>query len=283
MPTVPPPPKVPSNAVRSSRPPRGDEPVESGSFLLRFGTGVGAGVVAASLAVVPAAMRVSAATVGASGARVWLSCVALALLPMLVSVWILRRARVGLRSFGRADTSARSVALAAWLLASFVFLSAFGSVLRATTHHHALAGVTFAIVGLVVVVVLAVLSARFADLLASRKERTRRVLVIATGVVLMLVLVVVGMRFARAFSAPLPEPSNAGALFVDVFAFGIAALFASRPSFAGRRALAIAGVPVAVAVFAAGLLTLHGSTELAASVSEHAPLLVVVSGVLAWH
>ena len=283
MPTVPPPPKLPTNAARSSRPPRVDEPAETGSFLLRFGTGVGAGVVAASLAVVPAAMRVSAATVGASGARVWLSCVALALLPMLVTVWILRRARVGLRSFSSADTSAGSVALAAWLLASFVILSAFGSVLRATTHHHALAGVTFAIVGLVVVVVLAVLSARFAAILASREERTRRVLVIATGVVLTLMLIVVGMRFARAFSAPTPEPSNAGALFVDIFAFGIAALFASRPAFAERRALAIAGVPLAVALFAAGLLTLHASTELAASVSEHAPLLVVVSGVLAWH
>jgi hypothetical protein len=250
---------------------------------LRFGTGVGAGVVAASLAVVPAAMRVSAATVGASGARVWLSCVALALLPMLLSVWILRRARVGLRSFGDGDTSASSVALSAWLLLSFIVLAAFGSILRATTHHHALAGVTFAIVGLVVVVGLAVLAARFAALLASREERTRRVLVVATAIVLVLVLGVVGLRFARAFSAASPEPSNAGALFVDILAFGIAAIFASRPAFAERRILAIVGVPLAVALFAAGLLTLHASPELAASVSDHAPLLVVVSGVLAWH
>ena len=273
MPSAPPP----------SRPPEPEELAdEAGSFVLRFGTGVGVGALAAAAASVPAAMRVSSA-LGAGAPNVWVACVATMLFPMLLAVMVLRRSRVGLRALAGPDATARSIAVALWLFLLFVFEAVFGSVLRATTHHHALAGTTFAIVSLGVAFVLAILCTRFATIVATRGIALRRFLVVVSAGLLVIGIVVAGLRFARAFGGGEPGAASPGALFVDLLAFGIAAVFASRPSLAQRRGLALAGPPVAAALFAIGLWSLRSSSAIVDGIGAHAPALAPLARLLAGH
>ncbi len=273
---------MPSAPPPSNRPPEPDElhADDGGSFVLRLGTGVGVGALAAAVAAIPAAMR-SAPAIASSAPNVWIACVATLILPMLLAVLVLRRARVGLRAIAGPDAIARSLAVAIWLFLLFVFEALFGSMLRATTHHHALAGTTFAIVSLGVAFVLAVLCARFATLVSTRGIAVRRFLIVASGGLLTLAIVVAGLRFARAFGGGDASGPSPGSLFVDLLAFGIAAVFASRPSLAQRRALALAGPPIAATLFAIGMWSLHSSAAMVDGIAEHAPALGPIARLLA--
>jgi len=268
-----------------SAPPAQREPDaedEAGSFVLRFGTGVGAGAIAAAAAAVPAAMRASAAA-GASVFVVWTACVASLVVPTLVAVLVLRRARIGVRALGGTDAPARTLGVVLWLFSLFVFEALFGSVLRATTHHHALAGTTYAIVSVGVAIVLGVLCARVSTIIATRSEGVRRFLLVALSGLLAIAIVVAGLRFARAFGGGEAGAPSPGALLVDLLAFAIAALFASRPSLAARRSLAFAGPPIAAALFAIGIWSLRSSPGVADAIATHAPAIAPMSGMLAGH
>src|SRR6476646_2260137 len=119
-------------------------PPPEGSRVTRFGSAVFAGTAASLLASIPAALRIAPAAdadLGVSG--VWLGLAGAALVPMVALVPVLRGAR---RGFGSV----------LWTLASLDALRVWGALLRKTTHHHALAGTTFALVGLAILVVLAV-------------------------------------------------------------------------------------------------------------------------------
>src|SRR5579883_2054772 len=225
---APPPPSRPPPTPAAAAP---EPEEESGTLVVRFGTAVGVATLAAAVASIPATMRVAAALPqGPRAPSVWLACVSAMVVPMVLAVVVLRRARVGLRSLGGADATARGLGVVVWLLSLFLVLAVVGSVLRATTHHHALAGTTFAILALGAAIVLGVLSARLSAIIAGRSDRARRVLVVGVGGGLVLVLVVASLRFARAFTGTPDAPPAAGAFVVDVLAFAIAALFASRPA-----------------------------------------------------
>ena len=116
-----------------------------GSFVVRFGTAVGLGAVAALAGAVPATLRVaSVATEGPGAARVWLALAAAALVPMVVAVVVLRGAREGLRAFGGPGAGLRASGSGCGSpRCSSGSRSSAASSAR-TTHHHALAGVTFA-------------------------------------------------------------------------------------------------------------------------------------------
>ena len=213
---------------------------ETGSFVLRFGTAVGLAAAAALASALPAAMRVAAA-LGAEGTgRAWTGLAALSLAPMVATVVVLRGAREGLRAFAGPGAGLRlygAMLWAAWLL---VILTLFGSALRATTHHHALAGVTFAIGALVFAVGLALATVRVLAILRGVSPRTRRLAAVGLAAGALVALGWIGVRFLRAASHDVASAPAAGTV-VDILAFALAAGFAARPSLASRRALAVVG------------------------------------------
>jgi len=254
--------------MHASAPP--PKAADAGSFVVRFGTAVGLGAIAALVAAGPAAMRVSSvAASGPSGWRVWLALSAAALLPMVAAVVVLRGAREGLRAFAGPGAGLRAAGAGLWLASLLVGLTLFGGVLRTHTHQHALAGVTFAFGALFFAGGSAVVCARIVSLARGAPEFARRGLILILGVAALLALSYVGLRFVRAASHDAASYGAAGTV-VDVLAFGLAAFFASRPSLIARRAIALVGPPIAVAVVALGVTTLRAA-PMHDAVGEAAP------------
>jgi len=228
---------------------------ERGSALLRAGGAVGAGAGAAILCVLPAALRV--ASRGEPGAATALvSLAACALVPMIASIAVLRGAREGLRAFAGPDAGLRAFGVGLWLATLLVGLSLFGSVLRASTHHHALAGVTYAFGALAFAVADALVCARVMVIARAMPDRGRRILLLALAVAVGILLFAVGVRFVRAASKDDASFAAAGTV-VDVLAFILAAIFAARIRPTWRRPLALVGPPVAVMVAVVGILELR--------------------------
>jgi hypothetical protein len=250
--------------------------------VLRLGTAVGLAAAASLACVLPATMRVAAAS-PEGATRVWIGLGAAALGPMVAAVLVLRGAREGLRAFGlrapagpesewapsneAADRRAYGIVL--WLASLLVLLSVYGSVLRATTHHHALAGVTYAIGALALAVGSAIGCARIVAILAGASDGVRRAGGAVLAVVTAAALAWVAVRFLRAASVDAAS-ATAAATVVDVLAFSLAAGFAARPSFAGRRALALVGPPVALTILVLGVVSLL-SASLRGAIDERAP------------
>jgi hypothetical protein len=255
----------------SSVGPPAPSPTEGASLVVRFGTAVGMAVLASLACAGPAAMRVSSAVAGGPGtARIWLALAAAALAPMVAAIIVLRGAREGLRAFGGASAGPRSFGIGLWLASMFVALSLFGSVLRATTHHHALAGVTFAFGALALAAASGVVCARITGILRTASPTLRRAIVLGLGGVAFVALAWVGLRFARAVSHD-PASTAAAGTVVDVLAFALAALFASRQALVARRVVALVGPPVAVVVAALGFTTLRGDPSVRDAIEGRAP------------
>jgi hypothetical protein len=252
--------------------------VEAGSFGLRIATALGAAALAACVASLPAALRVGSAF--SSMPRAWGACAATMILPMFVALLVLRQARVGVRALGGEQPSARALGIAIWLVTLFFSLAAFGAMLRATTHNHALAGATFAFGAVALAVGLGIVCARIAAIVGNTAEPTRRALIVGLGGLLALAVLVAGIRWAHALDGAASASTSAGALCVDFLAFGLAALFASRPSFVARPVLAIVGPIVAVAVLALGIATLRGERTAFDAISTRAPALEAVASLL---
>lgn len=252
---------------------------EGGSLVVRFGTAVGLGAVAALISVLPATMRVaSAAGEPAGTARVWLALASAALGPMVASVVVLRGAREGLRAFGGPGAGLRAFGVGLWLASLVVAFTVFGRMLRANTHHHGLAGVTFAFGALAVAVASALVCARIVALARTAPDFARPALIAILGTAAALSLLYVGLRFVRGGSQDAASYGAAGTV-VDVLAFSLAAFFASRRSLRGRRVIALAGPPVAVVVVALGLSTLRDA-PLREAIGERAPAFAPVVDLL---
>jgi hypothetical protein len=245
-------------------------PEDTGSLVLHFGTALGLAAAAALAAALPAALRVAAATGQDGTARAWAGLAAAALAPMVVMVVVLRGAREGLRAFGGPGAELRAYGVGLWAASLLVTLTFFGSVLRATTHQHALAGVTFALGALALAVGIALACVRVVAILRGASAGLRGGLAFALALVLFVALGVVGERFLQGASRE-PASGPAAGMVVDVLAFSLAALFAARRSLASRRALAVVGPPVAVAIAALGLSALR-DPPLRAAIDERAPV-----------
>ena len=241
----------------ASAPPPPRASADGGSFVLRFGTALGLGAVAALAGAVPAALRVApVAAEGPGAVRVWIALAAAALVPMVAAVVILRGAREGLRAFAGPGAGLRAMGVGLWLASLFVGFTLIGRVLRAHTHHHGLAGVTFAFAALVFAVGSAAVCARIVALARRAPEFARRGLVLILATAAILALGYVGVRFVRAASHDAASYGAAGTV-VDVLAFALAAFFASRPGLMARRFIAFVGPPLAVVVVALGVTTLR--------------------------
>jgi hypothetical protein len=217
----------------------------------------------------PAALRVGAGLGQDATGRAWTGLAAASLAPMVGAVVVLRGAREGLHAFGGPGAELRAYGVVLWagsLLAAFALL---GSVLRATTHHHALAGVTFAFVAVAVAAGLALLCVRIVAILRQAPARVRRSVALTLGGCLLVALGGIGMRFLHAASQE-PTSAPAAGMVVDVLAFSLAAVFAARRSLASRRAVALLGPPVAVAIAALGFSAL-GDASLRTAIDDRAP------------
>ncbi len=200
---------------------------------------------------------------------------AAALAPMVGAVVVLRGASEGLRAFGGQGAELRAYGAALWAIALLVMLAFFGGLLRSTTHHHALAGVTFAFGALALAIVSALVCARVVAILRDAPASLRRALEIGLGVLAVSALGWMGLRFLRAASHD-PASAPAAGLVVDTLAFALAALFAARRSFASRRGLALIGPPFAVALVALGVSALRDS-PLRAAIDDRAPAFAPVA------
>lgn len=256
--------------MHSFQPPPSYPPRERGSWPLRFGTAIGLATLAALACALPATLRVSAAVASTEGApRVSVALSAAALGPMFASIIVLRGAREGLRAFVGPGLELRAYGVFLWLGLLLVTFSIFGSVLRAKTHHHALAGVTFAFAALALAIGSALVCARVVAILRRAAPPRSRALGGTLAGATILVALWIGIRFLQAIAHD-PESAGAAAVVVDVLAFALSAGFAARPSFARRRALALVGPPIAIAIVALGVSALR-DPPLRAAIDDHAP------------
>jgi hypothetical protein len=244
----------------------------SGSRGLRLGAIFASAVLAAVLASVPAALRSvgqSASPPIPAAALPWhlLALVALATPVCVFSVWVLTHARKGLRLLAGEESIAAMAGLAWWLVVELGILSLAAALFRKVTHHHALAGVTFAVVALG--------SGAFVGLVAWRTTArvgragrgfAKAALGLAT-LSLALAIVISGLRLSKTeAAAPLTIT------LLDAVALGISLLLAS-PTWIGRlRFLTIVGLPTAALLVIVGLTALRFDPELARAVSRTAPL-----------
>jgi choline-sulfatase len=265
MPSVRPPP-TPSAPPPEELPP-------AAPLLARAGSLFGTGTLAALLGAIPAAAR--AAHDGGGALRAWTALAACAVIPLVGAVAFARTARDGARSVTGDEAPLVPWAIATWAMMSFLALAAFGAVLRATTHHHGLAGVTFAIGGLLIGGALALVVRRLLQMARAADPWGRSALVVCVMALLICALLVVVFRVARAGGAEVPS-----AALVDTLAFVIAAGALSRQTFARITWLAVAGLPVAAGVLGLGWALLARDPALVEAIGAHAPLFAPMARLL---
>ena len=246
-----------------------NEPTEEVlSLAARAGTCAGGGVIAAVVASLPAALRV-----GSGGAvrafEQWLGLAALLTPFAIVLVAIFRRGRAGATILFGDRTPLVMAGALWWAVLQLALLSVVGAVLRAKTHHHGLAGVTFALFALFSGIVIALLAARGGRMVARiplAGGRAHRVALTVVTLTSFVVIVLVGWRTARA------DGLHTAAALVDMVALLVAAAVASARAVARWRALAVSGLPLTVAVLILGLVTALSAPDLSRLLAAGAPV-----------
>jgi hypothetical protein len=254
---------------RQSPPSLAPEPVDqddASALLTRFGTVVGGGVAAALLASLPAVMRIGDGGSAARALDEWVATASLLTPVAILAVGVLRRARHGLRLLVGDHTVALAAAVLWWAVIESSVLAAFGAVLRAKTHHHGLAGVTFAAAALVSGVLVALLAARGGRMIERMPPAARRIGIGLASAAAFLVVLLVGIRTARA------EGMHTAAGLVDVLALAVTSAVASARPLSRLRAVALVGVPLSVLVVVLGFSALHRSPSLETAILDAAPI-----------
>jgi len=199
---------------------------------------VGAASLASAFASLPAAVRADAGFF-----RAWAIFTGILLVPALALLAIFRAAREALRG----ERSAASVlGVLMWIEALFFVAMRFGAVLRAKTHHHALAGVTFALGTLFVAALFAVFAARAARWAEKSRERT-----FLLGAVSLLMALLV-LRGAPELSEKTRAAAIDGAAALVALALGATASWPKMLAF-----FAPVGVLCSIVALTEGLLALR--------------------------
>jgi hypothetical protein len=255
-----------------SPPTLGHEPVgeddddAAASFPTRLGTVAGGGVLAAIASSLPAELRIGDGGSALRAFEQWLALAALLTPFAILLVAIFRRGRTGLQMVAGQHAPLFAAAALWWAVLELGVLSVFGAVLRAKTHHHGLAGVTFAILALISGVVVGLLAVRGVRMLARMPADGHRHALVIVSVTAFVVLVLVGMRTARA------EGLHTAAALVDMLALLVATAIASTRPVARWRTLAVGGVPVAAAILLLGYATVQAEPDLSGLLAEGAPV-----------
>lgn len=248
----------------------GNEPLEEddapASLVMRFGTVVGGGVLAAAASSLPAELRMGDGGSIVRAIEQWLALAALLTPLAVLVVAVFRRGRAGLRILAgnRADLFVATALW--WAVIELGVLSVFGSVLRAKTHHHGLAGVTFAILALVSGLVVALLAIRGTRMLMKMPPGAHRSALIVAAAATFIVVALIGIRTSRAVGL------HTAAALVDSLALIVSASIASTRAMARWRPLAVAGVPGAMAILLLGVACVHAEPDLKDLLAEGAPV-----------
>ncbi len=253
----------------------------NGKLVLRAGGLVARAAGAALLCTLPAMVRVSSVLDGSAPAvRAWAALATAALGPMALALMVLGRARKELKTLGGSGMRLLAFGIGLWLALLVVMLSVLGGFLRATTHHHALAGVTYAFGALALAVGWGLLCARLVGILRSAPSRVRRWGVVLLGALAVAALGYIALGFLNAVASD-PASAKASATVVDVLAFALTAFIVSRPWERTPWVLALAGPPLALFMATLGVTTLRDS-PVREAIDEHASSFSSVAGVVSW-
>ena len=264
---------------REPHPPTlGHEPLEedeaAASSVTRLGTVVGGGVLAAIAASLPAELRIGDGGSVVRAFEQWLALAALLTPLAILLVGVFRRGRAGLLLLAGERAPLFVSAALWWAVVELGVLSVFGAVLRAKTHHHGLAGVTFAMLALLSGILVALLALRGGRMLRRLPAQGHRVALIIVAATSLLVILLVGVRTARA------EGLHTAASLVDMLALIVSAGMASTRAVARWRPLAVGGVPIAAAILLLGYATVRAEPDLSGLLAAGAPVQAWLLGLL---
>ena len=236
------------------------------SLVLRIGIVIAGGVISAVVGSMPAALRL-----GGEGSLVtlltrWLILSALSLPMAVVAVAVLKRARVGLRMLLGERAQLLVIGVLWWSVIMLGLLAVVGAVLRKATHHHALAGVTFAFFAVISGIVVAILARRTTAMLGRGGTKLQKVGLTIVGSCAVVVLGLVLVRTGKSTEL------HAAAGMVDAISLSIVALMTSSRAFTKLRPLAVVGLPVAILVLVIGLTLLRFDPKLHPFLAVGAPL-----------
>jgi hypothetical protein len=249
------------------------EPDADGSSLLsRVGIIVAGGVLAAIASSFPAALRMGDDGSAGLALEQWIVLSAVGTPLGVAVVATLRRARVGLKLLVGERASIFALGVLWWCVIELGLLSVFGVVLKKTTHHHALAGVTFSAFAVATGALVGLLARRVTTMLARGSSGLQKIALVTALAAAVIGLMLVGVRTSKG------EGLHTAAAIVDAFAFVIASLIASSRIFRRLRPVGVAGVPAALFVVLIGLTTLRFDPKLRASLMGTAPVHAVVMG-----
>jgi hypothetical protein len=243
-----------------------EEDEAEASLVARFGAVFGGGVLTAILASLPAALRIGDGGQIARALEQWLALTALLVGPAILLVFVTRRARVGMRMLAGERAPIILSGLLWWCVLELGLLAIFGGVLRKNTHHHGLAGVTFAAFAVFSGAAMAILAIRAGRLLTRVDKRLQKMALVITSGAAFLAIVVVGVRTGRA-----PALSTAAAL-VDASALALSASVLSSRAVAHVRAITIGGVPAGVLILILGISSLIAEPRVREQIAAHAPI-----------
>jgi hypothetical protein len=253
--------------------PAPDDPARGASFAARAGSLLGVSALAAMLASVPAAVRVGP-DAGGGWLGAWLALAACSLPATAVAIGLVRGAREGVRALAGDDPLLTAWSVAVWAMTMFLLLAAWGAFLRETTHHHALAGVTFAFGGLAIGALTALVVRRLSSIVRGADAWGRAALIVVTVAALTGALTAIGARLTSGENgAASPEATG----LVDVLAFAIAVGAFSRRGLVGAPGVTGGGFPLALGTLLVGGALLARSPALVAAIREHAPLFAPVA------
>jgi hypothetical protein len=252
--------------------PRGDEDDReaSTSLILRIGIVVAGGVISGLIASLPAALRLGGDGSGLTLLTRWFILAALSLPISVSGVAVLRRARVGLRQMLGERAPLLLIGVLWWCVVEIGLLASVGYMLRKTTHHHALAGVTFAFFAVITGVIVGMLARRTTAMIGRGGTKLQKIGLFAVGACALVIMMLVLVRTAKATEL------HAAAGMVDTIALGICTLMTSSRAFARVRALAVVGLPAAILVLVVGLTMLRFDPHLHALLVTGAPLHALV-------
>jgi hypothetical protein len=249
------------------------EPESDGaSIVMRLGFIVAGGVLSAIASSLPPALRMGDDGSASRALEQWIVLSAVSTPLAVAAVAGLRRARIGLRLLLGEQASLLALGVLWWSVLELALLSMFGALLRKTTHHHALAGVSFAAFAVVTGVVVGLFARRTTMMLARGGASLQKIALVIAGGCAFVGIMVVGIRTSRA------EGLHTAAGLVDVLAFAVTTTIASSRLFGRWRPVAIAGVPVATLVLMVGLTTLRFDPALRQSLMDTAPIHSLVIG-----
>ena len=249
-----------------------EEDEEASSFVTRLGTVVGGGVLAAAASSLPAELRIGDGGSVVRAIEQWLALAALLTPLAILVVAVFRRGRVGLRILAGDRGPLFAAAALWWAVLELGILSVFGAVLRAKTHHHGLAGVTFAILGLLSGLVVFMLAVRGARMLQKMPPGGHRVALIVAASAAFVVIALVGISTSRAAGL------HTAAALVDTLALIVSSAIASTRAMARWRPLAVAGVPIAAAILLLGFACVRAEPDLKEVLTEGAPVQAWILG-----